>query len=325
MPSPSISEAVSAPSSDSEPSSWAETLSRRIKYLQETMSEDTPEDRQTCLEAELRRNLKAIPANKRGPYLEAFAEKVPSWDLGAPMMAKTGVGVTGQTPKATIAAFLQLAPSLSIEQREALKPQLATLGLLMTSSQPVDGDTLGELRTKFKLTPEDKIDPLRLGRLFLTLADMALTVDQLAWSVWRSVAPKSTIRRDNSRGDLRAMLKRVLTGEVEFSNATLHKQLESTRGLIAGLLAGLGQAGKNFARRYEQRYAPDVIREAVRIERGGSGLSDKIEVSCWKKYTEVTAELTTATIENDVQEVVVKYTEDLIAGMQKKSGAGESE
>src|SRR5256885_6481945 len=118
MPSPSISEAISAPPSDSEPGSWAEALSRRIKFLQETMSDETSESRQTCLEAELRRNLKAIPANKRGPYLEAFAEKVPSWDLGAPMVAKTGAGVTGQTPEATIAAFLQLAPSLSGEQRE---------------------------------------------------------------------------------------------------------------------------------------------------------------------------------------------------------------
>src|SRR5882724_9049231 len=275
MPPQLTSDAVATPSADPDPGSWAVTFSQRLKYLQDTMPEETPENRRACVEAEMRRSLQAIPASKRGPYLEAFAEKVPSWDFGAAEVTKTPAGAMSQTPEAIIAAFLQLAPSLSGEQREALKPRLATLGILMTTSQPVESDTLAELQSKLRLTSEDKVDALRLGKLFVSLTDLMLTVDQLAWSVWRNIAPKSTIRRDNSRGDLRVMLRRALIGDAEFSSTSLQKQLESTRGLIAGLLAGLGQAGKNFARRYEQRYSPDAIREAVRIEGGGSGLSGK--------------------------------------------------
>ena len=134
--------------------------------------------------------------------------------------------------------------------------------------------------------------------------------------MWRSAAPKSPIRRDTSQGDLRMLTRRSLAGDAEASAAQVQKQLEGTRQLIAGLLAGLGPAGRNFARRYQQRYAPDAVREAVRAE-GGGGMFVNAEVRCWKKYTDLAAEITDATIENDVQEAVVKYAEDLIRGTNR--------
>jgi len=206
---------------------------------------------------------------------------------------------------------------MSGEQRESLKQKLAELGFIVTSNKPIDGDALTDVQAKLKLGPDDPIDPQRLGKLFAALADVMLTLDQLAWNLWRSAAPKSTIRRDNSQGDLRMLMRRSIEGDAEASAAQVQKQLESTRQLIAGLLAGLGPAGKNFSRRYQQRYTPDAIREAVKAEGGGGGLFGNIEVKCWKKYTELAAEITEATIESDVQEAVVKYAEDLIRGSNR--------
>ena len=142
-------------------------------------------------------------------------------------------------------------------------------------------------------------------------ADAMLTLDQLAWNVWRNAAPKSAIRRDTTQGDLRMVTRKALTGDAAITPAQVHKQLEASRLLVAGLLAGLGPAGKNFSRRYTQSYTPDAIREVVRAEGG------KSDAQFWKKYTELAAQLTETVIEDDVQEAVVKYAEDLIRGSGK--------
>lgn len=296
-----------------EPGEWAATLGNRLKYLQANLAEETPDNRQNYLEEELRRSLQAIPASKRGLYLDALAERFPTWELAA-VVVNSPAAVTQQTPEEITKSFLQIAPELSGEQRETIKRRLAELGFIVITNKPIEGDALVEVQAKLKLTPEDPIDPQRLGKLFAALAEVMMTIDQLAWNVWRTAAPKSTIRRDSSQGDLRLMVRRALTGDVELSTAQVQKQLESTRQLVAGLLAGLGPAGKNFARRYHERYAPDAIREAVRTEGGGSGLFANLEAKCWKKYTELATELNDATIENDVQNAVVKYAEDLIRG-----------
>jgi hypothetical protein len=109
--------------------------------------------------------------------------------------------------------------------------------------------------------------------------------------------------------------RRSRSGDAEAAAAQTHvqKQLEATRQLIAGLLAGLGPAGKNFARRYQQRYTPDAVREAVRAEGGG-----KNDAQFWKKHTELAAEITETVIEDDVTAAVVKYAEDLMRGTQRE-------
>jgi len=299
-----------------DPLTWAATVGNRLKYLQSNLADETPENRQNYLEDELRRALQAIPASKRGAHLDALAERFPSWEL-ATVAVNTPTAVTQRTPDEIIKLFLELAPQLSGEQRENVKQRLAASGLIVSTNKPIEGDALTDVQAKLKLGPDDPIDPQRLGKLFAALADTMLTLDQLAWNLWRSAAPKSPIRRDTSQGDLRLLMRRSLSGDAEASAAQVQKQLEATRQLIAGLLAGLGPAGKNFARRYQQRYAPEAIREVVRTEGGGGGLFANAEAKCWKKYTELATELTDASIESDVQDAVVKYAEDLIRGSNR--------
>ena len=299
-----------------EPATWAAALGNRLKYLQANLAEETGENRQVYLEEELRRALQTVPASKRGLYLDALAERFPTWELATVAVANPAA-ITQPTTDEIVKAFLQLAPQLSGEQRENVKQKLAAVGLVIATNKPIEGEALADVQTKLKLGPDDPIDPQRLGKLFAAFAEVMLTLDQLAWNVWRSAAPKSPIRRDTSQGDLRMLTRRSLAGDAEASAAQVQKQLEGTRQLVAGLLAGLGPAGRNFARRYQQRYAPDAIREAVRAEGGGGGLFANAEARCWKKYTDLAAEITDATIENDVQEAVVKYAEDLIRGTNR--------
>ncbi len=294
-----------------EPDAWASSLGERWKYLQTSLAAETPQDRQVFLEEELRRALLTVPAARRGAYLAALAVRYPAWEVAA-VFVNNPAKVARLTPDEVINSFLQLVPQLSGEQRENVKQKLAALGLIVPSPQPIDGEALTDLQAKLKLEPEDSIDAQRLGKLFATYAEAMLILDQLAWNVWRNAAPKSAIRRDTTQGDLRTITRKALAGDAAITPAQVQKQIEASRLLIAGLLAGLGPAGKNFARRYQQNYTPDAIREVVRAEGGG-----KTDALFWKKYTELAAQLSETVIEDDVQEAVVKYAEDLIRGSSK--------
>jgi hypothetical protein len=295
------------------PAAWAASLVTRLKYLQTTLGEATPENRQALLEEELRRALQEIPLEKRGSHLYALAQAFPEWEMAAATAVAPATGAR-QTPDEVIKSFLQLVPQLSGEQREKVKQQLVALGLVIPSNQPLEGDALVAVRTKLKLESEDPINATQLAQLFAVYAEAMLALDQLAWNVWRNAAPKSPIRRDVAQGDLRTVTRRSLSGDAEAAAAQVQvqKQLEASRQLIAGLLAGLGPAGKNFARRYQQRYTPDAVREVVRAEGGG-----KSDAQFWKKHTELAAEITETVIEDDVQAAVVKYAEDLMRGGQR--------
>jgi len=263
------------------------------------------------MEEELRRALLATPAAQRGAYLEALATRYPAWELAA-VALNAPAAVTRQKPDEIIAAFLQLVPQLSDAQREGVKQKLAALGLVATAATPIEGEALTEVQAKLKLEPEDPIGVQQLGKVFALYVEAMLTLDQLAWNVWRNAAPKSAIRRDTAQGDLRTVTRRALAGDATLPANQVQKQIEASRLLIAGLLAGLGPAGKNFSRRYQQYYAPDAIREVLRAEGGG-----KSDAHCWKKYTELATQLSETVIEDDVQEAVVKYAEDLMRSSGK--------
>jgi len=298
---------------NAKPATWAASLVTRLKYLQTNLAEATPENRQVYMEEELRRALHELPLEKRGSHLYALAQAFPAWELAAATVTAPAAAAR-QTPAEIVRSFVQLVPSLTGEQREKVKQELAALGLVLPSPQPLEGEALVGVRTKLKLDPEDPINVTQLAKLFAAYAEAMLALDQLAWNVWRNAAPKSPIRRDIAQGDLRTVTRRALAGDAEsaVAQAAVQKQLEASRQLVAGLLAGLGPAGKNFARRYQQRYTPDAVREVVRAE-GGKG-----DLQFWKKHTELAAEVTETVIEDDVQAAVVKYAEDLMRGSQRE-------
>ena len=309
MPPASPNEVASA-----ERATWAAALVTRLKYLQTTLAEEPPESRQVHLEEELRRALQAVPVEQRGAHLYELTQVFPEWELAA-ATAIAPAAVARQTPDEIVASFLQLVPQLSGEQRENARQKLAALGMILPTKQAIEGEALTAVRSKLKLDPDDPIDSQQLARLFAVFAEAMLALDQLAWNVWRNAAPKSPVRRDTAQGDLRTVTRRSLSGDAEAAaaQAQVQKQIDASRQLIAGLLAGLGPAGKNFARRYQQRYTPDAVREVVRAEGGG-----KNDAQYWKKHTELAAEITETVIEDDVQAAVVKYAEDLMRGAARE-------
>ena len=299
---------------NAKPAAWATSLATRLKYLQANLPDATPEARQVQIEQELGRALQELPIEKRGSHLYALAQAFPEWEMAA-ATAIAPAAAKRLSPEELIAAFVQLLPQLTPAQREAAKKQLAAAGLVQPAGTPIEGEAVVAVRTKLKLDAEDPIGGPQLAALFAAYAEAMLALDQLAWNVWRNAAPKSPVKRDITQGDLRTVTRRALAGDADSAAMVGHvqKQLEASRQLIAGLLAGLGPAGKNFSRRYQQRYTPDAVREAVRAEGGG-----KNDAQFWKKHTELAAEITETVIEDDVQAAVVKYAEELMRGSQRE-------
>ena len=66
------------------------------------------------------------------------------------------------------------------------------------------------------------MDPNRALRLFGLLADLTVALDQLAWSVWKQIAPQSIIRRETgSAGDFRKLAALYLSGDPEVATPQL--------------------------------------------------------------------------------------------------------
>src|SRR5687768_5580145 len=153
-----------------EPEAWASSFGQRLRYLQANLADESPENRQSYLEEELKRALQPVPSSRRAAYLDALALRFPTWDM-ATVTVDSAAKVTPQTADEIVAAFLELAPKLSGEQREAIKAKLAAIGLIVISNKPLEGEGLVELQAKLKMAPDDAIDPNRLGKLFAVLAD----------------------------------------------------------------------------------------------------------------------------------------------------------
>ena len=64
------------------------------------------------------------------------------------------------------------------------------------------------------------------GVFVTVLVDLVVTMDQLTWNVWKSVAPNSIVRRDaGDAGDLKKLAGPYLVGDNEIS--TFHATLPS--------------------------------------------------------------------------------------------------
>ena len=217
-----------------------------------------------------------------------------------------------------------MAATLSEAEREDITNQLLSVGLaarVSSGTAPADTEEVpAELQKKLGLDPNQTLDRKRALRLVAVLIDLVVTMDQVAWNVWKNLAPSSRVRRDpGPTGDLRKLAGPFIIGDPEVSTAQVTQLLDKTRQLIAGLLAAVGATGEAFARQYLTRFSPRSIKEAADAE---PGFFIGPEQKCWRKYTELFNEVSGVTIENEIANAIVKYTEDIILGGGGAQGGG---
>jgi hypothetical protein len=168
------------------------------------------------------------------------------------------------------------------------------------------------LAAALQLSPGERISPEAAARLAAMLVDFASSLDAVGWSAWRAVAPNSNIKRGEP---IRASLSRFARGEAG-SEAAAARDVELLRQLAAALIAGIGQAGRQFAQRQAERLAPAQIESAAKMasSRGLADLMLSHEAKCWRKYVELASGSDAAAVERELLGAVAAFAESLLKG-----------
>ena len=312
---------------------WAVELGGRLRTLQASFADDDGGARRDYLAEEIERAIREVPAGRRKSHLTALSGHFPegaaesndvSFDEATLPSAPVEVAAP-QTPASLVAQLTAMAGTLSAAERRALAMQLNDAGF--TIAAPSSGgaeeteEMPAELQKKLALDPSQALDRKRAIRLVAVLIDLVVTLDQVAWQVWKNMAPNSRLRRDPGPvGDLRKIVGPYLVGDEEVSTAQVAQLLDRTRQLIAGLLAAVGATGQAVARQYLTRFSPQAIKEAADAE---PGFFIGPEQKCWRKYTQIFNDVSGVTIENEIANAIVKYTEDLILGSGRPSSGND--
>lgn len=291
--------------------------------LQGSFADDDPAGRREYLTEEVERALRGVPSARKSVYIEALAERFPTGTAPEPqpVQAPDSPAPARESAESLVSRLADVASQLPESERLSLTYRLQQAGFNVVIPAAATASTTEEihpeLEKKLALQPGQPLDRQRALKLAAVLLDLVVTMDQLAWNLWKSLAPNSVVRRDpGPTGDLRKIAGPYIVGDHEVSTAQITQLLDKTRQLTAGLLAAIGSTGESFARQYLARFSPHNIKEMADSE---PGFFIGPEQKCWRKYLELFNEVSGATIENEITSAIVKYTEDLILGANRGS------
>lgn len=294
----------------SEESLWASGLASRLRLIQANFADDPSSVRQGYIVEEIERALKPVSPTRRKTYMYSLAERFPAWEgtrTASESDAKAGAALL--TPEEMVAGLIELAPTLSPEARASFAGQLQAAGLSVKESPNAFLELPPELHKRLGLLPGK---PLHLERAvkFLTItAELALALDQLAWALWKQLAPKSSIRKET---ELSRLAGSYLAGDTEVSTSMISQPVEKTRRLIAGLLGAVGRAGPAYAKKYVTQLSPEQIEDWAKMEKK---FTESLEAACWRKFLQqARAHASEHAIENEIQEAIARAAENLILG-----------
>jgi hypothetical protein len=290
--------------------SWAEKVASRLWMLQTSFADDPPSARHEYLVEEIERSIKDIAESRLSEYLAALMDRFPGPErIDAPYFKPPENETVERGPQQAADELIARLPEFSNEAKAALAQKLQALGLFVSASRGIELPL--EVLGKLGMTPKEPLDEERLIKLFTALLEMVVTLDHLIWNVWKNVAPKSSVRREQGSDNPRRTIGRYLSGDREVATLQITQMLDKTRQLTAGLLSAIGPAGEIFARKHLEKFAPEKIRTAV--ESKSPGFIANVELKCWRRYVELAADLSGHAVETQIVDGIVAYTEELIS------------
>ncbi len=294
----------------SEESLWAGGLAARLRLIQANFADDPPAVRQGYVMEEIERALKPVSPTRRKTHLDALVEHFPAWEgVRSTAQSDVSVGAAPMTAEDLVARLVEIAPTLTPEARAAFAGQLQAVGLSIKESADAFLTIPPDLQKKLGMPAGKPLQLERAVKLLVITTDLAMVLDQLAWSLWKTIAPKSTIKKETEFGRLAGA---YLAGDPEVSSAQLTQPIEKTRRLIASLLGAVGRAGASYARKYTTVLSPEVIEDWAKMEKKWN---ESIETVCWRKFIQQSKEhASESAIEHEIQEAIAKSAENLIFG-----------
>ena len=309
------------------PTSKADIVARaavtasRLRMIQVDHADDE-DARREHLSREIERASTKVDPSQRRVFLRELMKRFPAWQgesepLESSDAQETAVtqtdGAAMRNPVVLAERLAEMASDLSERERQTVAKRLQEAGLIREGDQDWPEDATRVLRDRLRLGSQGRIDPARALRLVAELADFACTLDQLAWKAWSTIAPQSAITR---QAGLRPTMGRFFASDDEAVGEQVLEDLEKVRHLIAALLSGATQAGRQFARRYLGRFSPAQISALAEIEPGGFLVGH--EQKCWRKYVELAESMDPTAVEHELMEVIRQYAETLLGRVSGK-------
>ena len=257
--------------------SWAEKVASRLWMLQTSFADDPPSARHEYLVEEIERSIKDVAESRRSEYLAALMERFPGPErIDAPYFKPPEVETVERGPQEMADELIPGYPN------SPMKPRRCSPRNFKPSDSLFRPATASNCRWSFWENwgshPKIALDEERMMKLFTALLEMVVTLDHLIWNVWKNIAPKSSVRRDQGSENPRRTIGRYLSGDREVATLQITQMLDKTRQLTAGLLSAIGPAGEIFARKHLEKFAPEKIRASVESKSPGIHLERRAKV-----------------------------------------------
>jgi len=291
---------------------------RRLRLIQVDFANEDQQTRMEYLHEEMARVLKTVLPEQRKAFLEGLMDRFPAGHpatapTAAPQAQGTGAPEELTDPETIVSRLVEMAASLSADQKKALAARLQEAGFGFATAPEHSSAVAEELRATLQLDEGVCLRSDRVAALAGLLADFALKLEPLVWNTWRTLSPRSSIRPP--RG-LRKRLAESLSEESPAQDQRIELELKMLQQLIAATITAVGGVGKQFAKNYLGRYSPAEIEAAVTME-GVSFWGKGRDGKCWEKYKELAETLTEDSMETELRKAIADYAESLLKGLHR--------
>ncbi len=292
-------------------------LANRLRAIQADLADQTNDTRQEYMADEIRRALADLTPAERAEFLAELGELFPTWEQNvsaSDTASGTAKVVTQmdhqelQDPSFLAKRLCDLAPQLSASQREAVTAMLARAGLTEGDQSDWPAEPLAKLAARLQFDDQERPNAGHALELLQILSEFSLSVEQIAWNMFKAMAPSTNIKRS---APLQKLLAGFLLNDPDVPRGQVSQEIERLRKVNAALLSSVGHASRQFAQRYAAKFSPAEIEAAVRT--GPKKMFSGFEILCWKKYTELAADgLDEAAIDHEIREIVRQFVESVI-------------
>ncbi|HUW18308.1 MAG TPA: hypothetical protein VMW16_03320 [Sedimentisphaerales bacterium] len=269
---------------------------------------------------EVERALKTVLPDERNEFLKRLTERFPAGNvIIQPMIKEQEVSSdsaveAGKLKDADflVRSLLEVAPTLSSEQKESIRTRLQQAGLAPQGAKGPDysGESLERLMAELQLSGGPPPDADRLTELAALLADFVWKLEPLVWNTWRRLSPRSGIRPS---GELKKTVGQFICSDSAVSREQVDNGLKELQRLTAAVITAISRVGGQFAKQHLAKFSPSEISALVRMEHRSVLVSQ--DVKCWRKYLELADALNEDAIETEIRKAIVDYVESLVRKM----------
>lgn len=292
----------------------------RLRLIQVDFADQSRQTRMEYLCEEVERALKTVLPDERNEFLKRLTERFPAGNvIIQPMIKEQEVSSdsaveAGKLKDADflVRSLLEVAPTLSSEQKESIRTRLQQAGLAPQGAKGPDysGESLERLMAELQLSGGPPPDADRLTELAALLADFVWKLEPLVWNTWRRLSPRSGIRPS---GELKKTVGQFICSDSAVSREQVDNGLKELQRLTAAVITAISRVGGQFAKQHLAKFSPSEISALVRMEHRSVLVSQ--DVKCWRKYLELADALNEDAIETEIRKAIVDYVESLVRKM----------